>query len=77
MNTTEAVKALREHNRWRRAEASEIPDGIPDTSPPHSARDIGIAIDVLCDENERLQRGEFVCRKCGLRKDADHVHAEF
>lgn len=55
MNTTEAVAVLRAHNEWRRAEAPEIPDGIPDAPMPHSACDIGIAIDVLCDEHERLR----------------------
>lgn len=29
-------------------------------------------IGALADEIERLRRGEFICRKCGLRKDADH-----
>lgn len=28
-------------------------------------------------ELEELKRGEFICRKCGLRKDSEHEHAEF
>ena len=28
-------------------------------------------------ELEGLKRGEFICRKCGLRKDGEHAHAEF
>lgn len=29
------------------------------------------------DELEQLKRGEFICRKCGLRKDGEHEPAEF
>lgn len=34
------------------------------------------ALKVLAD-NARLKRGEFICRKCGLRKDAEPVAVEF
>lgn len=27
---------------------------------------------VLSDEVLRLMRGEYICRKCGLRKDSEH-----
>lgn len=26
---------------------------------------------------EELQRGEFICKKCGLRKDGEHEPADF
>ncbi len=26
----------------------------------------------LVQERDRLLRGEFICKKCGLRKDGDH-----
>lgn len=27
---------------------------------------------LLAEEVRRLQRGEFICHKCGLRKDSEH-----
>lgn len=35
------------------------------------------AIRELEAEIARLKRGEFICRHCGLRKDAESEHAEF
>jgi hypothetical protein len=32
---------------------------------------------LLADEVRNLQRGEFICRKCGLRKDDEHERGEF
>jgi hypothetical protein len=29
------------------------------------------------EQIEKLRRGEFICKKCGLRKDAEKVHADF
>ena len=29
----------------------------------------------MANEIEKLRRGEFICRKCSLRKDGDHEHA--
>lgn len=29
----------------------------------------------LAGEVRRLQRGEFICQKCGLRKDSEHEAA--
>ncbi|MFA7290922.1 MAG: hypothetical protein WC023_01615 [Rhodocyclaceae bacterium] len=34
-------------------------------------------ISALCDEIERLRRGEFICQKCGLRKNDEHPKADF
>jgi hypothetical protein len=28
-------------------------------------------------ENERLMRGEFICRKCGIRKNDTHPKCDF
>jgi hypothetical protein len=28
-------------------------------------------------ENERLLRGEFICRECGIRKDHTHPKCDF
>ena len=33
--------------------------------------------ETLRSELERLKRGEFICRKCGLRKDGEHAPVEF
>lgn len=33
--------------------------------------------DQLRAEVERLKRGEFICAKCGLRKDSDHAKGDF
>src|SRR3546814_14762556 len=55
MNANDAVAILRKHNEWRRAESPEIPDDMPDMPSACSAREIGVAIDVLCDEIERLR----------------------
>ena len=33
--------------------------------------------DALHAELEQIKRGEFICRKCGLRKDAEHAKADF
>ena len=38
---------------------------------------IGIAAHVVLAELERLEKGEFICRKCGLRKDGEHAYSEF
>lgn len=32
---------------------------------------------ILADEVRNLRRGEFICQKCGLRKDDEHEHGEF
>jgi hypothetical protein len=36
-----------------------------------------IAAKVLLHPGEQLNRGEFICRKCGLRKDGEHEHGDF
>lgn len=35
------------------------------------------ALGALLDELKALKRGEFICSKCGLRKDGEKVEAEF
>lgn len=32
---------------------------------------------LLADEIERLRRGEFICQKCGIRKDSECSHGDF
>jgi len=46
MTAAEAIAILRQHNAWRRG--AETPQGDP--------KELGIAIDVLCAEAERLLR---------------------
>ena len=47
MTAAEAIEILRQHNAWRRG--AETPQGDP--------KEIGIAIDVLCDAAELSARG--------------------
>lgn len=47
MDTAEAVAVLRAHNEWRRDDTGSLPMG--DTLK------IGVAIDALCDDVERLR----------------------
>ena len=51
MNMTEAIAVLRKHNEWRRAPAHLPEDAMPAMGSP---REIGCAIDVLCDEVELM-----------------------
>lgn len=51
MNMTEAVAVLRKHNEWRRAPAHLPEDAMPAMGNP---REIGRAIDALCDEAELM-----------------------
>jgi hypothetical protein len=46
MTAAEAIEILRKHNTWRRGES------VPFCDP----KELGIAIDVLCAEAERLLR---------------------
>lgn len=32
---------------------------------------------LLADEVRNMRRGEFICQKCGLRKDDEHERGEF
>lgn len=36
-----------------------------------------LAARIVLAELERLEKGEFICRKCGLRKDSEHEHGDF
>ena len=36
-----------------------------------------LAARVVLAALERLEKGEFICRKCGLRKDGEHAYSEF
>lgn len=38
---------------------------------------IGVVMHEAANEIQRLRRGEFICKKCGLRKDGEKVDAEF
>ena len=51
MNLKKAISVLRKHNEWRRTPAHIPEDARQAMGDP---REIGIAIDVLCDEAERL-----------------------
>jgi hypothetical protein len=46
----------------------------------HPLREFGDLLDFARRMEEQLsalKRGEFICCKCGLRKDAEHVDADF
>lgn len=58
---------LKQHLEWARLVITS--DAEPDN--------IGIAAHVVLSELERLEKGEFICRKCGLRKDDEHARGEF
>ena len=38
---------------------------------------LGLAANAVLTELLKLQRGEFICRKCLLRKDGDPVPSDF
>ena len=38
---------------------------------------MGIAAHVVLAELEKLEKGEFICKKCGLRKNDEHERGEF
>lgn len=44
-------------------------NGVHTCTPPSEALDAEIFR--LRAENERMKRGEFICSKCGLRKDSE------
>lgn len=48
-------------------------DHEPDGWPAVKMRQIS----ALCDEIESLRRGEFICQRCGLRKDGESAPADF
>lgn len=65
-NPTEQIDAV--------AQARELLDAID-----KSAR-VGYAfklLKILIDEVERLRRGEFICQRCYLRKDAEFERGDF
>lgn len=59
MTAAEAIQILRRHNSWRRG--AEVPLGDP--------KELGIAIDVLCAEAERLLR---VAEIANIKGDHGH-----
>ena len=44
---------------------------------PAAMAEVLAHIDAQQAEIERLQRGEYICQKCGIRKDADSVPSDF
>lgn len=50
---------LDEYERWAWG-----PERLIEVDPGH--------FEVLVQEIRAMKRGEFVCKKCGLRKDAEH-----
>jgi hypothetical protein len=40
-------------------------------------RELATELDALTAENERLMRGEFICRECGIRKNDTHPKCDF
>lgn len=68
MNAQQAISVLRKHNEWRRTPAHTPEDSRPAQGNPS---EIGIAIDVLCDEVERLHR-VLATVKERLRADDPH-----
>ena len=65
MNIDRAVEVLTLHNAWRRGGAGMMQD----------PKEIGEAIDTVLLEIKC--RGEMICRKCGLRQDAEKQEATF
>lgn len=53
MRIDEAVRILRAHNKWRRGD--DTMDDSPMPAPMESPREIGVAIDVVCDYVERSE----------------------
>lgn len=58
---------LKQRLEWARFVISS--DAEPDN--------IGTAAHVVLAELEKLEKGEFICNKCGLRKDDEHERGEF
>ena len=59
-------------DKWLTADLRWVPnDGGIDYGNAHE--DMWI----LCEEIERLERGEFICSECLLRKNDDYPKAEF
>jgi hypothetical protein len=40
-------------------------------------RELEAELEAMKAENERLMRGEFICRECGIRKDHTHPKCDF
>ena len=47
------------------------------TCSPHDTDAVIKCLNAAAAEIERLRRGEFICSKCGLRKDAEKTDADF
>jgi hypothetical protein len=53
-----------------------LPKAIIDCALLESLCRIAENAETLCAELDRLKR-EFICRKCGMRKDGEHAPVEF
>lgn len=66
------LDTLKQYQRWRRGEE----DWSPDERGP-DPKELGRVIDATIAEVERLRKGEFICQRCGLRKDDEHPKGDF
>jgi len=64
---TDPIATMSAYNEWRRGDDSPQPDPKP----------IGIAIDAVIAELESLRKNEYICKKCGLRKNDKHPKGDF
>jgi hypothetical protein len=68
MSATQRIEAMLESNGLR-CGCAEKPIAL--------CRELATELNALKAENERLLRGEYVCRECGVRKDHTHPKCDF
>jgi hypothetical protein len=68
MSATQRIEAMLESNGLR-CGCAEKPIAL--------CRELATELDALKAENERLMRGEYVCRECGIRKNDTHPKCDF
>jgi hypothetical protein len=68
MSATQRIEAMLESNGLR-CGCAEKPIAL--------CRELATELDTLKAENERLLRGEYVCRECGIRKNDTHPKCDF